>query len=171
MNKEVDDYFGVNIFEEKTVTTQTTEEKAVDEIDKLVSLAEKVSENLADMNTRVSDIKLSLFRRFGIALTILFFSASYFLYFRNTAGFSFLVEVSVVAVCFSLCVTAAYSSVVMWNKLGKLREDIKIEESVLSDLLNIIHEMVNAKKLFSQVNSVDSALIKMRLKRLHFAVR
>ncbi|MEZ8123729.1 hypothetical protein AB4563_16750 [Vibrio splendidus] len=140
-----------------------------EDLEKLISLAENVSNNLHDMDSKASEIKQKSLWCVGIgymfvgiavvALTTVDFNSLGKVYELLIMG-GMLVSVIPISILF----------VTMRRNLRRLLSDIKVEASVLQELLDMVHELENAGRYRSMIDPVSSIAFRMRLKRLHFSL-
>ncbi len=139
------------------------------DLEKLISLAENVSDNLEDMYSKKTAIKQKTSWTIGLSYVLLVGSISFsyfysgsFLSFNSSFDLLFAVGILILSVPFFIFF------VTMNDKFKRLRNDIMIEDDVLAELLDIIHELENAGRYHSMIDPVTIAVLRIRLKRVHF---
>lgn len=139
------------------------------DLDRLVSLAEDISENVQIMNLKIIKIKQGFFWLLGLAYIFIAVGLSiYHLNTLNTFEPIHKILFYIGALTFVLLVTILLSTMI--NNLRKLKQDMRIEKSILIELLDMIHELENASHYSSLVDPISNALLKMRLKRIYFTI-
>ena len=152
-----DEYF------EKTNTT-------LSELEKVISLAEDVSNNLKELEELFISNKQKQYIIFGCIYVFLTFSVLIILPTMIPDISSFyrmLFSISTLIMCFPFFI-------VMFNirrRAKKLAEELKIESSVLAELLDLIHELENYSRFVESLDPVTVATYRMRLKRLRFSIK
>ncbi|MCQ1056920.1 hypothetical protein LRP52_02395 [Photobacterium sp. ZSDE20] len=145
-------------------------EATVNELDKLISLAENVSDKLKELDAEVTSIKQRQYWLVGVVYIIICLSLSLLLgidllqldrvFQVATSGFLMIVTIPVMII---------YTT--SRRRILKLREDIEVESSVLKELLDMIHELENYGRFIESIDPVTIATYRMRLKRLRFSLK
>lgn len=160
-----DDYKSIDYRIEKISNENTIDE----DLDRLVSLAEDISENMQTMNSKITKIKQNFLWMIGFAYILIV--AGFLIYYLYAINISELVKSLLYASAFFIVVPFTILFSTMTNNLHKLKQDIRIERNILLELLDMIHELENASRHHLTVDPISNALFRMRLKRLHFTIR
>ncbi|AKG68267.1 hypothetical protein WN53_03500 [Serratia fonticola] len=142
----------------------------VEELDKLLSLAEDASNKVKYLNIEISKTKQKTYWLYGAlyfyanALAIIAFSL-------NITQYEYYRYFFVILFTSSIVMIFPFASTLMGmkRKQMKLREDIQIEHSVLKELLDLISELDSYGRYVKSIDPVSLATIRMRLKRLRFS--
>lgn len=153
----LDDKYGI----EKITTAE--------DLDKLISLAEDVSNHLHDMDSKASEVRQKSLWLMGVAYMVFGVAAAAFATV-NFASLGKIYEILIVGGIFVSAIPISILFMSMRRNLRKLQNDMKVESSVLQELLSMVHELENVGRYRSTIDPVSSAAFRMRLKRLHFAV-
>ena len=163
MNK--DDYKSIDYRIEKISNENTIDE----DLDRLVSLAEDISENMQTMNSNITKIKQNFLWMIGFSYMLIV--AGFLIYYIYAINISESVQLLLYASALFVAVPFAIFLSTMTNNLHKLKQDIRIEKDILIELLDMIHELENASRHHLTVDPINNALFRMRLKRLYFTIR
>lgn len=140
------------------------------DLEKLIELAESVSKNLYDSDQELSDT-LELYMWHLLVITGLSFIGLIGLTSKHSLGLDFIYSI-IAGVSFCLVTFYVIGKIFkMRRKISLLRKDIIIEESVLRDLLEMLHEFENLSVYKHNFNTVNLAMLRMRIKRLYFTRR
>jgi len=136
----------------------------VEDLEKLIELAEKVSSNIDILNDKVEKrIQYAAILFFAIiffCMAIFKFQEIQGVYFRNK--YDYFISVFFIA---SLLFFIGISLRLLFS-VTNMRETIKSENLILQDLLNMVHSYKEI--VYTDISGVKKAVIDMRLSRIKF---
>lgn len=142
-------------------------DKPEDELEKLVLMAEKISDTVAEINTKITNLKVMSM----VAMICLYISigaATYLFIVPEIENISFalysvLITVALITSAGSVLFLSQY-----FMKIQGLRRTLNSEKEILHNLLNMVFEYKD--HLHNEdVSFVDNAILEMRLKRIKFS--
>ncbi len=139
----------------------------IEELEDLIELAEKVSQNIDTINERVRKSTLNAFTLLFGCIFLCLFGFQYYqmqdLDFRNTYSLMIPTLYSTVIILFSFLFLRLLYSVT------SMRESIKNENLILHNLLDMTHSYKQV--VYRDLSVVKKAVIDMRLSRIKFNKR
>jgi hypothetical protein len=140
-----------------------------EDLEQLISMAEKVSESLQNMKLQETNVRqkatwvfVATYASMGGLIS------AYYLYATDVSS---TVKLLLLLGLFLILAPISLFFLSMRNNLLMLKEDAVIEKSVLRDLLEMTHEIESASRSHPNFNHVVGAVHRIRLKRLYFATR
>ncbi|WP_421315036.1 hypothetical protein [Aeromonas veronii] len=140
-----------------------------EDLDKLISLAENVSSKLREMDEKASGLKQKSFWVISISYTFLALVVSIVINLDLYSLGAYYKVMTLVGLML-IIIPAVILFFNIRRNLKRLQKDIQVEESVLKDLLSMLHELENASRYRSIIDPVSSAAFKIRIRRLNFAL-
>ncbi|HFG2121743.1 TPA: hypothetical protein ACGF9M_003615 [Vibrio cholerae] len=136
-------------------------------VEKLISLAEEISSGLHAMDDKVNLIRQRLYWVVGLVYTI-FAAVAYLFAFLDKGSYGVFLDIILFGALLLSLIPSTIFFISMNRERSKLNKEMKVEESVLNELLDMIYELDNANNYNSMYDPVSKAAIKIRLKRLKF---
>ncbi|EIA0834512.1 hypothetical protein K6335_002501 [Vibrio parahaemolyticus] len=137
-------------------------------IEKLISLAEDISDKLHEMDDKINLIKQRLYWVVGLAY-LLVIAISYLYLFLDKGSYGALVDIVLGGASLLSVIPSTIFFLNMRREQSKLNKEMRVEESVLNELLDMIYELDNSNTFNSFYDPVSQAAIRIRLKRLKFS--
>lgn len=132
-----------------------------DELEKLITMTEKVSETISDLNAKIGNMQTKLMLS-KIGLIVLLGSVISFVTMNTEASYT-IMAISVAAMLVSTYVAFYYYKKL--HALLKLRHD---ETKILDTLFNMVYEYKDHLHE-GELTAVELAIIDMKLKRMSFS--
>ena len=144
------------------------EENLSNDLEKLVTMAEKISETVNDLRTKITNLRAMFF----VSIIALYASGGFVAILISKPYWFDGIPVSIIAVSIfvgaALFLGVAYFIFQYFRKIKKYRKDLKEEIEILHRLLVMIDEYRSHCK-DDGVGFVDEAIIEMRLQRIKYS--
>lgn len=131
----------------------------IDELDELIDLAEKVSVNI---DTLSNNIRNSTYFTIAFLFTFIFvglFWGKFYLESNNNSDY-------LSPILYFIGVSILASMLYQVNSMASMKKEIKSENLILGDLLNMIHDY--KQFAYKDISIVKKAVVNMRLNRISF---
>ena len=142
-----------------------------DDLEKLVVMAEKVTDTISDLNTRISNIRLTLM----VSTAVLYASFGGMFYLQlqpdRLMELPFLIYTSISVLIIILILGSAYFVVQYFRKIRDYKLKLSSEKEILKELLDMVYEYKDHIYHGGSVSYVEEAILKLRLKRIEFAAK
>jgi len=143
-------------------------EKRSDELEQLVSMAEKVSTTVDELGSKITNLKMiMMLSMIGIYIS---FGAVAFLYSKSNfaAQISSVLYIAIFAISVVILIISVYLSFQVSIKIKRTKKSLESERIILHHLLDMVFEYKDNLNQ-NELSIVEYAILDMRLKRIKFS--